>query len=141
MADKPQNEGQVSVTNAGGAYSDEGTGAYEGPPAEVTYESAVSPDPTGAVEGPPAEVTVTSPAGEEVTTSTGAVEGPPAEVTTTQWPYGAETKAVTGSEGGVENKGVSSALTKDELLAEAERRGVDVTSSNTKAEIIEALGG
>jgi hypothetical protein len=103
------------MANVEGPYTDEGTGAYEGPPAEVTYESNVSADPTSAVEGPPAEVTVESPAGDEVTASTGAVEGPPPEVTTYAWPAEApdekkaSRKAVRADE--VEDKAVRASRT------------------------------
>lgn len=101
------------MANVDGPYTDEGTGAYEGPPPEVTYESNISPDPTGVAEAPPAEVTVESPSGDEVTESTGAVEGPPAEVTTYQWPAEAPDddtakKAVKAGEGDVEDKAVKS---------------------------------
>lgn len=142
MADeaKPQNEGQVSVTNAGGAYTDTGTGAYGGPPAEVTYESPADNESTGAVEGPPAEITYESPAGDEVTASTGAVEGPPAEVTTTQWPAGATTKAVTADEAGVENKALS-AMTKGDLQVHADEQGIAGVDqeTQTKQQMIDTI--
>lgn len=106
----------MSDVTVEGPYTDEGTGAYPGPPAEVTYESPADNESTGAVEGPPAEVTTESPAGDEVTASTGAVEGPPAEVTSYEWPAQAPAektsrtgqKAVAGDEAEVENKAVSS---------------------------------
>lgn len=102
------------MANVEGPYTDEGTGAYEGPPPEVTYESNVSADPTGAADPPPAEVTVESPAGDDVTESTGAVDGPPAEVTTYQWPAEEPSakktsrKAVSADEDDVEDKTVRS---------------------------------
>src|SRR5687768_5206519 len=40
----------------------------------------------------------------------------------------------------VETRSLDS-MTKDELLAEADRRGVDVNKSSTKAEILDALNG
>lgn len=48
---------------------------------------------------------------------------------------GAEPEGGTSSSGGLES------MTKAELQDEANRRGVTVSSSATKAEIIEALGG
>ena len=100
------------MANIDGPYTDEGTGAYDPPPAEVTYESAVAADPTGLVEGPPAETTVESPSGDEVTESTGAVEGPAPETTTYEWPAQApddtkkSRKAVRADEEDVEDKAV-----------------------------------
>lgn len=108
------------MANIEGPYTDEGTGAYDPPPAEVSWDSNVSADPTGAVEAPPAEVTVESPAGDEVTESTGAVEGPPAEVSTYQWPAeppdedeGKKTsrKAVKADDEDVEDKAVRASRT------------------------------
>lgn len=141
--DQAQNEGMATVTNAGGGTVDTGTGAYDNPPAEVTYESSVPAEPTGAVEGPPAEVTVTSPAGDEATAPTGAVDGPPAETTSVQWPATADTKAVTGDTSGVENKSVSSSMTKQELQDYATANniaGVD-QSTQTKQEMLDAING
>lgn len=93
-----------------GPYTDEGTGAYPGPPAEVTVESSADNSSTGAVEGPPAEVTVESL--EHLDGPTGAHPGPPAETTSYAWPAvppeesGADTKAVSGDEDQVEDKTV-----------------------------------
>lgn len=107
------------MTAVEGPYQDTGTGAYPGPPAEVTREEDHdNQESTGAVDAPPAEVTVTSPAGEEVTVSTGAVEGPPAEQTSYQWPSTPPEekktgkKAVTADEAGVEDKSMKRSATK-----------------------------
>lgn len=92
-----------------GPHTDEGTGAYPGPPAEVTYESSADNSSTGAVEGPPAEVTVESL--EHLDGPTGAHPGPPAETTSYAWPATPpaqkdepEKKAVAGDEDQVEDK-------------------------------------
>lgn len=103
----------MSDVKIDGPYTDEGTGAYPGPPAEVTVESPADNSPTGAVEGPPAEVTVESL--EHLDGPTGAHPGPPAETTSYAWPAVPpdptdeepdETKAVTGDEDQVEDKTV-----------------------------------
>lgn len=97
-----------------GPHTDEGTGAYPGPPAEVTVESSADNSPTGAVEGPPAEVTVE--ALEHLDGPTGAHPGPPAETTSYAWPAvppaEADTKTVTGDEDQVEDKTVRRAAKK-----------------------------
>ena len=43
--------------------------------------------------------------------------------------------------GQTDQSGVLDSMTKDELLAEAEQRGVEVKSGATKAEIVAALNG
>lgn len=99
-----------------GPHTDEGTGAYPGPPAEVTVESSADNSSTGAVEGPPAEVTIESL--EHLDGPTGAHPGPPAETTSYAWPAVAPdqpeeseesevaAKAVSGDEDEVEDKTV-----------------------------------
>ncbi len=96
------------TTNQSGLspYTDTGTGAYAGPPSEVTYSQEHDTEPTGAVEGPPKEVTVESPP-EHLSKPTGAADGPPASVTYSQDQSKAmaDTKQVSASE--VEDKAVS----------------------------------
>jgi len=90
-------------------YTDTGTGAYEGPPAEVTYGTEHDPNPTGAHPGPPLEVTVESPP-EHLSEPTGAHDGPSASVTYTQHPAEPEqpkaTKAKAVKADEVEDKAV-----------------------------------
>jgi hypothetical protein len=125
----------MPVENNPNPVTDTGTGSYDNPPAEVTVESPADNTSTGAVEGPPAEVTVESPVAQE---PTGASPNPAPETSYAQWP--ADTKAVQAGDPGVENKSLDS-MTKAELQAEADRRGVQIPSGATKAEMIEALGG
>lgn len=99
----------MSDVTIGGPHTDEGTGAYPGPPAEITFESPADNSSTGAVEGPPAEVTVESL--EHLDGPTGAHPGPPAETTSYAWPAvppakPAAEKAVRGDEDQVEDKTV-----------------------------------
>jgi len=94
-------------------YTDSGTGAYPGPPAEVTYGTEHDPEPTGLVDGPPVSVTVQS-APEHLSEPTGIQPGPPASVTYGQplgeSPEGAvEAKAVKAGE--VEDKAVTGSRT------------------------------
>lgn len=98
-----------------GAYTDTGTGAYDNPPEEVTFESPADNEPTGAVDGPAEETTWESPP-DHLADPTGAADNPPAETTRYEWPAQEPTKsskkAVTADEGDVENKAVKSATTK-----------------------------
>lgn len=107
----------MSDVKIDGPYTDEGTGAYPGPPAEVTVESPADNSSTGAVEGPPAEVTVESL--EHLDGPTGAHPGPPAETTSYAWPASppapddeAGKKAVSGDEDQVEDKTIRRAKKK-----------------------------
>ena len=98
---------------AGSPYTDSGTGAYEGPPSEVTYGAEHDPNPTGLVDGPPESVTIESPP-EHLSEPSGAQSGPPASVTYGQplgetEEEGATTKAV--KTGDVEDKAVTGART------------------------------
>ena len=77
----------------GDPYTDTGTGAFDGPPAEVTHTADASNEPTGAVDGPPASVTTESPP-EHLAKPTGTHPGPPASVTAYQWPASSPDEAV-----------------------------------------------
>lgn len=100
------NESALSPYTAGQVYTDTGTGAVPGPPAEVTYGAEHDPKPTGAHPGPPEVVTVESPP-EHLSKPTGAFPGPPAEVEYVQHPARPKAKAVKGSD--VEDKAVKAA--------------------------------
>jgi hypothetical protein len=106
----------VNPYSTGEVYTDTGTGAYEGPPAEVTYGAEHDPEPTGAHPGPPVSVTVESPP-EHLSKPTGAVPGPPASVTYTQHP------AVAPEDKPVEAKTVRSADVEDKAVKTADRKG------------------
>lgn len=91
-------------------YIDTGTGAYAGPPPEVTYGVEHDPEPTGAHPGPAESVTVESPP-EHLSEPAGAHDGPPASVTYTQHPAqdaepeATQAKAITADE--VEDKSIT----------------------------------
>lgn len=101
------------ATNQSGLspYIDTGTGAYEGPPAEVTYGAEHDPEPTGLVDGPQKEVTVESPP-DHLAGPTGADPGPPPSVEYSQHPAPAPKAAKAVKSDEVEDKAVRSSSTK-----------------------------
>lgn len=94
--------------------TDLGTGAYPGPSEPETYTSEDH-------EGEP----------------TGAFPGPSEPETRYEWP--AQPDGSLAPSAAADTTADLGDMTKGELLAEADRRGVDVKRSATKAEILDAL--